>query len=379
MAERALAHVEIINDIQPIPNADKIVVASVLGWKVVIRKDEFQIGDKIIYIEIDSKVPETPYFEFLRDRKFKVKTIKLRGQLSQGLIAPLSILGRDAAIGEDVTKELGITYYVAEDNARKAPSVDKYKVMAQRHSNLFKRPLFRWMMRRTWGRKLLFIFFGKKKDKKNAWPQWVKKTDEERVQNMPWILDDKSEWIATEKIDGSSATYTMKRNHFGKNQFFICSRNVVFDKPDKPCFYDTNIYVEIAEKYNIEEVLNQLLKTHSNWKWVTIQGEIFGGKVQLRDYSTKVHDFRAFNFITSEDGRFNSTIGKMILKDYNIPWVPIVDTNFIMPDTVDELLEIAAGPSKIDGFPREGLVFRSKDGTKSFKAVDNGFLMKYHA
>ena len=96
MAERALAHVEQIVDIQPIPNADRIEVATVLGWKVVIAKhDEFKVGDKVIYIEIDSKLPEREEFEFMRDRKFRVRTIRLRGQYSQGLIMPMSLLKRD--------------------------------------------------------------------------------------------------------------------------------------------------------------------------------------------------------------------------------------------------------------------------------------------
>ena len=129
MSERALAHVEKIIDIQPIPGADKIEVATVLGWKVVIAKaDNFQIGDKVVYIEIDSKVPERPEFEFLRDRKFRVRTIRLRGQYSQGLIVPMSILGnKDYEVGIDVTKELGITYYIPADNIRKAENLKNVK------------------------------------------------------------------------------------------------------------------------------------------------------------------------------------------------------------------------------------------------------------
>ncbi|MBQ9247308.1 MAG: hypothetical protein IJ171_01830, partial [Ruminococcus sp.] len=151
MAERALAHVEQIVDIQPIPDADKIEVATVLGWKVVIAKaDGFKVGDKVVYIEIDSKVPDRPEFEFLRDRKFRVKTIKLRGQYSQGLIVPLSILGSgNYNVGDNVTDKLGITYYVAEDNVRKAEKVPKsvkYQSMAARHKNLFNRQPFRWLM-----------------------------------------------------------------------------------------------------------------------------------------------------------------------------------------------------------------------------------------
>lgn len=378
MAERALAHVELINNIEPIPGADRIVVATVLGWKVVVAKaDNFNIGDKVVYIEIDSRVPEKPEFEFLRDRKFKVKTIKLRGQISQGLILPISILGRDAAIGEDVTNELGIYYYDPADQARKAPSGDKYKKMAQRHPKLFKKPFIKWLMKRNWGKKLLFIFFGKKRDKKNSWPTWVAKTDEERIQNIPYVLQNKIPWIVTEKIDGTSTTFTMKKRD---KTLKVCSRNVVFDKPDKKCFYDTNVYTEMAIKYDIENVIKQLFRNEfKDAEWITIQGETFGAGIQKRDYGMTEHDFRAFNLITSISGRLNSELSAQILAKYGIKWVPIIQNDYILPDTVYELLEFATGSSEIDGGMREGYVFRSQDGTMSFKAVSNEFLLKYHA
>lgn len=377
MAERALAHVEVINNIAPIEKADKIEVATVLGWRVVVKKDEFKVGDKVIYIEIDSKVPELPAFEFLRDRKFKVKTIKLRGQLSQGLIVPLSLIGRDAKIGEDVTKELGVTYASAEDEARKAPSVDKYRKMAQRNGKLFKHYPFKWLMRRDWGKKLLFIFFGRKRDKRTGWPSWVTKTDEIRCQNIPWIVENKDPWVATEKIDGTSATYTLRKRPFGRYDFYVCSRNVVFDKPDKKCFYENNVYWEIAERYHIEEALKYLLKVH-HCDWVTLQGEIYGAGIQKRDYSMTGIDFAGFNLIMSDMGREDSNTSKEIAESLGIPWVPILDTHCFLPDTLDELLKMADGNSVVDGKPREGIVFRSKGGKQSFKAVSNSFLLKYH-
>ena len=92
----------------------------------------------------------------------------------------------------------------------------------------------------------------------------------------------------------------------------------------------------------------------------------------------KDHDFVGFNFITSASGRWNSVDAKNLINGFGIPWVPIVDEHFVLPDTVDELLTIATDKSVIDGGMREGLVFRSQDGAKSFKAVSNEFLMKYH-
>ena len=237
-------------------------------------------------------------------------------------------------------------------------------------------------MKRNWGKKVLFVFFGSAKDKKTGWPSWVSKTDEERVQNMPWILNDKNPWIATEKIDGTSTTFTMrkyKKFFRTKYDFFVCSRNVVFDKPDKKCFYETNVYTEMAEKYNMEYILRQLLdNVFTDAEWVTIQGETYGAGIQKRDYSMDGHDFRVFNLVVSNKGRLGSKEAANIVRSYGLEWVPILDDYFILPDTVDELLTTATGKSVIDGKPREGIVFRSPDGSRSFKAVSNEFLLEFH-
>ena len=402
--ERELAYVVRVDDIKPIEGRDRVECAVVGGWTIMVRKGQFHPGSLGIYFEIDSQVPEKEPFMFLAQKKFKIKTQKYKtpnGQFwSQGLLmAPedfnwymndirTAIIEMDATNDEGyhavdnesrfLTKRLGVTYAVAEDNARKSGSMDKYKKMAQRRPKLFAKKPIRWLMRRNWGKKLLFVLFGKKKDKKSGWPAWVKKTDEERVQNMPWILQNKEPWIATEKIDGTSTTFTMKRGKFGKFDFYVCSRNVVFDKPDKVCFYDSNVYLEMAEKYDIENALKDILKNNPKLEWVTIQGETYGPGIQKRDYSATEHEFAAFNFITSTEGRWNSLEAKELLSFYNIPWVPIIDKEFILPDTVEELLDIATDMSVIDGGMREGLVFRSLDGAQSFKAVSNEFLMKYH-
>lgn len=404
--ERELCYVVRVDEIKPIEGRDRVECAVVGGWTIMVRKGQFQPGGLGIYFEIDSQVPEKEPFMFLEAKKFKIKTQKYKtpdGQFwSQGLLMGAEDFGWTTAERESdtystcivdsdgvahyvddesrfLTKQLNVIYAVAEDNSRKAGSADKYKKMAQRNGKLFAHQPFRWLMCHEWGKKLLFVFFGKKKDKKGGWPEWVAKTDEERVQNMPWILADKSEWIATEKIDGTSTTFTMKRGK-RRNQydFYICSRNVVFDKPDKQCFYDSNVYVEMAEKYNVESVLHQILENRPDLDWVTLQGETYGAGIQKRDYSLKDHDFVGFNFITSASGRWNSVDAKKLMNGFGIPWVPIVDEHFVLPDTVDELLTIATDKSVIDGGMREGLVFRSQDGAKSFKAVSNEFLMKYH-
>lgn len=402
---RELAYVVTIDDITPIEGYDRVELAHVSGWTIVVGKGEFHKGDPAIYFEIDSKLPEVEPFtnmEFLAKKKYKVKTQRMCKCISQGLLMSAANFGWEILVGpiekgkievivDDkgdshspndesrfLTKQLGVTYNEPEDNARKAASADKYKKMAQRNGKLFSKQPFRWLMKRPWGRKLLFMFFGKKKDKR-GWPAWVVKTDEERIQNMPWILADKNEWIATEKIDGTSTTFTIKRGKgFKKNDFYVCSRNVVFDKPDKKCFYETNVYTEMAEKYNMEDVLTELLKMFPCAEWITIQGETYGAGIQKRDYSMKDHDFMAFNLIMSHTGRWNTVDMKEMLKRFHIPCVPILDEHFILPDTIDELLAYATDSSKVDGGMREGVVFRYKDGTKSFKAVSNEFLLRYH-
>ena len=404
--ERELAYVVHIDNIIPIEGADRVEQAIVGGWHIMVRKGQFQIGDLAIYFEIDSKVPEKPEFEFLAAKHYKIKTQKyFKGTvISQGLLMSAEDFGWENTTtdqfagntpiikrpdgsylteGDFLTNELEVTYAEAEDNKRKANSADKYKKMAQRRPNIFKKKWAQWMMRRNWGKKVMFFFFGKKKDKKSEWPTWVVKTDEERIQNLVHMIPtfQNEKWIPTEKIDGTSTTFTMKRGKRGKNDFFICSRNVVFDKPDKKCFYETNVYTEMAEKYDIENVLKSILDENKDLLFVTIQGETYGEGVQKRDYSLKGHDFMAFNLIFGDANgvptRKNPMDMSSILSSYKIPCVPFFDP-IELPDTCDEILALAEGASAIDGLPREGLVFRTLDGCRSFKAVDNGFLLKYH-
>ena len=396
---RELAYVVKIDEIRPIPNYDRVEHARVGGWWVIVKKDQFKVGDPAIYIEVDSRVPEEEPFMFLDKRHFKVKTLKMCKVISQGLLMAPEDFGWEAQndnvggyvivankkyfiVGDFLTEELKITYAEAEDNKRKANSEDKYKKMAQRRPNLFKKPWARWMMKHEWGRRIMFFFFGKKKDKKGGWPAWVVKTDEERCQNMPWLFpgNPETEWIATEKIDGTSTTFTL-RGKGRKEEFYICSRNVVFDRPDKGCYYETNVYTEMAEKYGIYAIL-KALKEKFELDFITLQGETYGEGIQKRDYGLKEHRFMAFNLIYGyPDGRvirLNPIEMTRILTEYEIPCVPIVNEHFIIPESCDILLKIAEGASKVDGGMREGLVFRSADGVNSFKAVSNPFLLKYH-
>lgn len=407
-SERELAYVVIIDGIEPIEGYDRVEHAIVGGWRVIVQKDQFKVGDPAIYFEIDSRVPaDKECFAFLEKRHYKVKTLKMCKTLSQGLLMHASDFGWEihergnldtgdsiVYIFDDegiehyatdesrfLTKKLGVTYADDEDNARKAAPIDKYKKMTQRRPNIFKKRWARWFMRREWGRKLMFLLFGKKKDKKNGWPSWVQKTDEERIENMTFVLQNKSPWIVTEKIDGSSCTFTMKRGKFKKKDFYVCSRNVCFDSIDKPCYYPTNIYWEAAQQYDMYNILSQLLDNMPAAEWITIQCEVFGESVQRNTYGLTGREIRVFNLITSDKGRWNSCDMKNLLENgFNIPCVPILDAEYILPDSVEELRAyINSKPSIINGEMKEGIVCRSPDGIHSFKCVSPEYLLKYHS
>ena len=380
------------------------------------RKETFKPGDLAVYFEIDSKVPETEEFAFLAKKHYKVKTQKYtfggKGNfISQGLLMSLSdfpnIFFQDLAtlnslewcykqgikgnlpaikvnVGDFLTDILGVKYSVVEDNRRKA-SADKYKKMAQRHAKLFKNSkLIQWLYKRTWGKKLLFFFLGNKRDiRASFWPDWVRKTDEERCQNLPQLFpDDNRTWMVTEKLDGSSTTFTIKKGKRNKYEFYVCSRNICFDKPEKEdkLYYDTNIYTKMAEKYDIENVLKQMLEDTLNAEFITIQGETYGAGVQKRNYGMTDIDFAAFNLIYGfTDGtieRLNPEEMAYRLDQYGIPSVPILDIEFKLPNTIEEMIAYADGNSEIDGEYREGVVLRTLDGLDSFKAVSNEYLLK---
>lgn len=408
--QRELCYVVKIDAIEPIVGSDNCEAAVVGGWRVMTRKETFKPGNMAVYFEIDSKVPEKEPFKFLEKKHYKVKTQKYtfggKGNfISQGLLMPLTdfpdLFEEDHVSnmgwvykgvkceynivepGQFLTKLLGVKYSVVEDNTRKSKS-DKFTKMRARHQKLFKKnKLVQWLWNRQWGKEILFFFLGNKKDKR-GWPDWVRKTDEERCQNLPQLFPgDETKWIVTEKIDGSSTTFTYKRK--GKNKgFYVCSRNVCFDTPEKAekCYYDSNIYLEMAEKYDIENKLKEILEKYGgDYDFVTLQGETYGESVQKRTYSIEGRDFMAFNLIFGNDinnqDRLSSTQMKTILDEYTIPSVPILNTSYQLPQTCDELLIYADGESELDGKTREGIVLRTQDGNNSFKAVSNKFLLEY--
>ena len=387
--ERELAYVARIEDVKPISNYDRVEYARIgAGWWVIVKKDEFKVGDLCIYFEVDSKVPETEPFMFLESRHFKVKTLKMCKVISQGLIIHPSAFNfnRELVEGEFLTKELGITYAEAEDNERKGKGPDKYAKMAQRHPSIFKKKWARWLMKREWGRKLMFRFFGKKKDKATGFPThfpYIKKTDQERVENMGWILNDKTPLIKTQKCDGSSGTFILERKGKNKFEFYVCSRNVRQLKPEQKCFYEENYYWEVAIKYNLENILKDILIKNPSWEYCALQGEICSPNIQKNPHGLTETHFFAFHFIDSEKGKWDIRDMKKICDEYNIPSVPITDENYILPDDFEELKKDAIyyySPDCCEGKTKqlaEGWVYyKTTDPNFSFKNVSREYLLK---
>jgi len=338
--ERKLATVKRITDLRPIENADMIELASIGGWNVVVAKNVgHKVGDLVIYCEIDSFLPVREEFEFLRKSSYKkmgdqegfrLKTIRLRGQVSQGLILPISVLNPpDTNIyvepfeGLEVTEMLGIVKYEPPIPVELAGKV------------------------------------------KGGFPSFIPKTDEERVQNLTseydgWRFQSKHQFYVTEKLDGSSATFYFKDGVFG-----VCSRNLELLETEGNTFW------KVARQLKLEEWLG----THeTNY---SIQGELIGESVQGNPYKIKgqtVRFYNAFNIDTQEYLGFPDFI--KLIDSMGLETVPVLDINFMLPDTVEELLKYADAKSALNpNFDREGVVVRSLDRTISFKVISNKFLL----
>lgn len=262
--ERKLAHVEVIEWVREISGANKICTYGILGWEVIDQKGKYNIGDKVIYCEVDSILPDKPEFEFLRDRKFRIRTIKMKGQVSQGLILPLSTLDSyvkekgglkfiKSALepGDDVTNYLGITKYLS-------PSEREELSQQERKLSNEKNKLKKFMMRYYWFRKL---FLSRKQ--KEGFPYWVSKTDEERIQNIPQVLEqfkDKEVYV-TEKVDcldentlilTVQGLQTIKEICESEGKTFVLSQDIE------------------NKKVSFKPVLNKIIKPNENKQWVKI-------------------------------------------------------------------------------------------------------------
>ncbi len=364
--KRKLAHIEKIGSLESIPGADNIVKATCLGWELVVKKDEFKVGDLCCYIEIDSVCDITkPHFEFLKDTKGRIKTRKFKKSIAQGLALPLSILPPITGTfykleeGLDITDLLCIKHYDSESPLNQKV---EYKPQNKFIKHLLKYSLFR---------KIILPFIRKPK---GAWPQWIQKTDELRIQNAPGILEsykDKSFYV-TEKLDGTSTTFFLKKMKFGlinRNIFGTASRNIWLKTEDE------SYYWKMARKYDIESILRK------DGRELILQGETIGPSIQKNKYGIQELEFYVFNIIDSKDGRhFDLNETEEFCNNNNLKLVPIIERETVLKSTVKEIVDLSIGKSKLNSkTEREGLVFRYiENGNKiSFKAISPTFLLKH--
>ena len=384
---RALAYVVTIDEIKPIEGYDRVEYARTNGWWCIISKaDNIKVGDKCVYFEVDSKAnAEDERFAFLEKRHYKIKTQKMCKVISQRHQQALRLFPElgDAEVNSDVTDILKVTYAVEEDNVRKSkPNPDaKYNAMAARNRKIFKMKWARWMMRRKWGRKVMFFIFGKKKDNPRGWPThfpYIHKTDEERCENIPWVLKIEDPLIVTEKLDGTSCTYILEKKGRNKFEFYVLSRNVRQQDENQKTYHDHNIYWDLAFKYDIESKLREYLDAHPDLTYVCIQGEGVGS-VQGNPLKLDEDDLYVFNFIDSKIGRFVSTDGKAVIESMGMKWVPILDTDYHMPDNMEDFKKFADGKSAVNPkVKREGVVLRNPKNDFSFKNVSREYLLKHN-
>lgn len=336
---RKLASIQRISDLTPIDGADAIEVATILGWKVVVKKGEFRVGDLCVYCEIDSILPDKPEFEFLKDRGYRIKTIKLRGQVSQGIAFPTWIIPGapiptifDDILGLDVTEALGVTKY-------DPPEISEG------------------------GFKLGYT--------KGNFPSYVAKTDETRIQSLPHLLEEIKgiPFYISEKVDGTSGTFGIMNGEID-----ICSRNLS-KKETEP---GTCVYWDVARKYGLIDIL----KKYDN---IVIQGEVAGPGIQKNKLGLKEVQFFAFNVYDVKKGEyFSFEEFKAFCEENKIQTVPILETNVLLDNETVESLLVRAEGKYPSGKEREGIVLRPMKerqsrvlkGRMSFKVINNRFLLK---
>ena len=393
--KRALAYVVTIDEIRPIEGYDRVEYARTNGWWVIINKaDNLHVGDKCVYFEVDSKVnPLDERFAFLEKRDYRIKTIKMCKVYSQGLLIPLTNFPElgDLDINTDVTDALKVIYYEPADNQRKANAPDpnaKYISMAARHPKLAKKKWFRWLMKRQWGKKLLFVFFGKKKDTPKGWPTHfpgVSKTDQERIENMPYVLSEEGTWIRTQKCDGTSATYILEKKGKNKYEFYVCSRNVRMKSKEQECYYgNNNYYWEAAIKYDIENKMKEYLNSNTNLTFVCWQGEICGPGIQKNPHGLSELHLFLFHMTDNIVGRWDVRNLQKVCEVYAMECVPIVDIEYVLPNDLEEFKKTAEGyyaPEVCEGKTgqsMEGYVYYdTKNPFRSFKNVSRLYLLNH--
>jgi RNA ligase (TIGR02306 family) len=333
---RKLATVEPVLKCVKHPNADRLNIVTIRGWQC-ITTETYNEGDLAIYFEIDSFLPIDERFEFLRKscyknidglgEGFRLKTIKLRGELSQGLVLPLDLFPEisNPEAGQDATELL---------------KVQKYEKPT---------PIF---------------LSGKAK---GNFPNFIPKTDQERIQNkwgfyerFPEYKQDTFE--VTMKLDGSSMTVYLNNGRFG-----VCSRNIDLEETEDNLFWKT------ARKYKIEELLRQLSPDNN----IAIQGELMGPGVQGNRENFSDYKFFVFDVFNIDTQQYMPPYNRWsLIETLGLDHVPILDNVKITDfSNLQDILSYADGPS-INHKYREGVVFKSRDRlNNTFKIISNKYLL----
>lgn len=365
MTERKFASIQRIAKLSPIKDADKIEVAQINGWKVVVQKGLHKEGDLVVYFEIDSLLPEFPEFEFLRDRcyvketnsvngaGFRLKTIKLRGQVSQGMIMPMRELEHyfsvNSGFGDhEITMDRQVIIEAGDDVSH-------------------------WLFVQKYEKPIPANLAGKIR---GNFPSFIPKTDQERIQNfIPDFLKKyrDHEWEVSLKLDGSSMTvyYYAQEDRFG-----VCSRNLDLTETEDNSFW------QVARKLDLETKLRDAHAYHGCGVSYALQGELMGPGVQGNRENLKDLDFYVYDVwdITCQAYLDGETRRSFIEDELGLKHVPIYEVAKMGYDSADGFLELAEygyGDGKsLNHKEREGLVFKSiQDPSVSFKAISNKYLL----
>lgn len=351
-----LASVQRIVNVTPIEGADAIETATVLGWEVVIKKGEYQVGDLCCYIQIDTVVPEKPEYEFLRDRKFRVKTIKLRKQISQGLIVPLP--DGSWSEGDDLTDIIGVKKHEKPDSnplRYQKPRVPK-----------------KWYKRIIYNFKYNILYkvfpFLLKKERSDFPKNLVSITDEDRIQNIPKVLQTHAgkNFVVSYKLDGSSITI-IHNKVFGKSKYRICSRR--FELHGKK-----NDWYKVFTETNFKVQIQKLVK-HFNTNDIIVQGEAIG-KFNGNHHKLQKDEIRLFNIYVNGK-RINQKSFIEVCTALNVPHCPLYK-EIVLNHTLPEILKISQIKDILNpSVEAEGLVWRCVDDNLSFKVINNNYLLKH--